>query len=127
MALGGPWLNALRFNPLSWLPQFLSGVALGRLFSRQVDLGLVTPGSQEKPRPSAGDAVAGGLLLSLVLVPGVAYLPLRHGLLAPLTRFVIADLARGRGLLGRLLAWRWLGRLSEASFSLFALQMPAGV
>jgi len=127
IALGGPWLNALRFNPLSWLPQFLSGVALGRLFSRQVDLGLVTPGSQEKPRPSAGDAVAAGLLLSLALVPGVAYVPLRHGLLAPLTLFVIADLARGRGLLGRLLAWRWFGRLSEASFSLFALQMPAGV
>jgi peptidoglycan/LPS O-acetylase OafA/YrhL len=127
ITLRGPWLAVLRFNPLSWLPQFLSGVALGRLFAWQVDLGLVTPGSPERPRPSAGDAVALGILLFLTLVPGVPYVPLRHGLLAPLTLFVIADFARGRGLLGRLLAWRGFGRLTEASFSLFALQMPAGV
>jgi hypothetical protein len=57
----------------------------------------------------------------------VPYVPLRHGLLAPLTLFVIADLARGRGLLGRLFTRRGFGRLSEASFSLFSLQMPAGV
>jgi peptidoglycan/LPS O-acetylase OafA/YrhL len=127
ITLGGPWLAALRFNPLTWLPQFLSGVALGRLFAWQVDLGLVTPGPQGRPGPSAGDAVALGILLFLTLVPGVPYVPLRHGLLASLTLFVIADLARGRGLLGWLLAWRGFGRLSEASFSLFALQMPAGV
>jgi peptidoglycan/LPS O-acetylase OafA/YrhL len=127
ITLGGTWLNALRFNPLTWLPQFLSGVALGRLFALQVDLGTVTPRSQGKPRPSAGDAVALGILLFLALVPRVPYVPLRHGLLAPLTLFVIADFARERGLLGRLIAWRGFGRLSEASFSLFALQMPAGV
>lgn len=127
ITLGGPWLNALRFNPLTWLPPFLSGVALGRLFAGQVDLGVVTPGSQGRPRPSAGDAVTLGILLFLTLVPRVPYVPLRHGLLAPLTLFVIADLARGRGLLGRLIAWHGFGRLSEASFSLFALQMPAAV
>ena len=127
ITLGGPWLAALRFNPLTWLPQFLSGVALGRLFSWQVDSGLVMPGLQGRPGLSAGDAVTLGILLFLALVPGVPYVPLRHGLLAPLTLFVIADLARGRGLLGRLFTRREFGRLSEASFSLFALQMPAGV
>jgi len=57
----------------------------------------------------------------------VPYVPLRHGLLAPLALLVIDDLAHGRGLLGRFLSWPGFGRLSEASFSLFALQMPAGV
>jgi peptidoglycan/LPS O-acetylase OafA/YrhL len=57
----------------------------------------------------------------------VPYVPLRHGLLAPLALLVINDLAHGRGLLGRFLSWPGFGRLAEASFSLFAMQMPAGV
>ena len=37
IALGTVWLNALRFSPLTWLPQFLAGVALGRRFGLSVD------------------------------------------------------------------------------------------
>ena len=68
-----------------------------------------------------------GILCLLAFARQVPYVPLRHGLLAPFSLVVINDLAHGRGLLARFLSWRGFGRLSEASFSLFALQMPAGV
>ncbi len=118
---------ALRFNPLSWLPQFLAGVVLGRLFGMRVDRGEIEPASRANLRPSAGDALALGILLFLAFARQVPYVPLRHGLLAPLALLVINDLAHGRGLLACLLSWPGFGRFSEASFSLFALQMPAGV
>jgi peptidoglycan/LPS O-acetylase OafA/YrhL len=127
ITLGGSWLNALRFNPLTWLPQFLSGVILGRLFARNVDLGTPRANDPGAVRPSFGDAVALGILVFVAFFARVPYVALRHGLLAPLSLIVITDLARGRGLLARLLAWPGFGRLSETSFSLFALQMPAGV
>jgi peptidoglycan/LPS O-acetylase OafA/YrhL len=122
---GGFWLNALRFNPLTWAPQFLAGVAFGRLFGLLVDQGGVK--SNEPPRVSGGDLVALAMILFLASTPRIPYVLLRHGLLTPLTLLVIADLARGRGLLARAFSWRVFAFLSEASFSLFALQMPAGL
>ena len=59
--------------------------------------------------------------------PGIPYVLLWHGLLAPFALFVIADLGRGQGILGRIFSLRVFGRLSEASLPLFALQMPAGL
>jgi peptidoglycan/LPS O-acetylase OafA/YrhL len=125
LSLGEFWLNSLRFNPLTWLPQFLAGAALGRLFGLQADRG----GSKATARQSlsAGDLLALGMVLFLALAPWIPYVPLRHGMLSPLTLIVIADLARGGGILSRFLSWRLFSRLSEASFSLFALQMPAGL
>jgi len=127
VTLGGFWLNVLRFDPLVWLPQFLSGVVLGRLIGLQVD------GSESKLSDapagwlSVGDSVAGALVLVLAFVPDIPYVLLRHGLLVPITLAILADLARGQGLIARGLTWRGFERVSEASFGLFALQMPAGV
>jgi len=83
ITLGGPWLMALRFNPLSWLPQFLAGVVLGRLFGMRVDRGEIEPGRRARLWPAAGDALALGILLFLAFARQVPYVPLRHGLLAP--------------------------------------------
>ncbi|WP_422932112.1 acyltransferase family protein [Singulisphaera sp. PoT] len=127
ITLGGPWLNALRFDPLTWLPQFLSGLVLGRLFTLRADTGEAPTRPTGRLAPSLGDAVALAIVGYLSLAPSVSYVALRHGLLAPMLLVVIADLASGRGLLARILARPAFGRLSEASFSLFALQMPAGV
>jgi len=71
--------------------------------------------------------VAGALVLVLAFVPDIPYVLLRHGLLVPITLAILADLARGQGLIARGLTWRGFERVSEASFGLFALQMPAGV
>jgi peptidoglycan/LPS O-acetylase OafA/YrhL len=125
ITLGGFWLNALRFNPLSWIAQFLAGVALGRLFGLRVDRNAIELNG--RTRLSAGDLLALAVVLLLAFAPRIPYVLLRQGLLAPFTLLVIADLARGRGLLSRVFSWRVFGRLSEASFSLFALQMPAGL
>ncbi|WP_165226606.1 acyltransferase family protein [Aquisphaera insulae] len=127
--LGGTWLTVLRFHPLSWLPQFLAGVALGRWFGLGVDRGEITVRTPAAGAAtfSAGDLVAVGILGFLALTPAIPYVPLRHGLLAPALLLVITDLARGRGLLARGLSAPIFARASEASFPLFALQMPAGL
>ena len=86
---------------------------------------------QERPASSKGvsrgDQAAVSILALLALVPGIPYVPLRHGLLAAATLVVLADLASGRGVLARCLSAPWLDRAADASFGLFALQMPVGV
>lgn len=124
---GGFWLNLLRFNPLSWLPQFLAGVALGRLFMQGVDSGRVTVESKPSWRVSAGDVTAIATLAISMFVPAIPYVPLRHGLLTPAFLGIVWDLGRGRGILAHIVSGRMFCRLSEASFGLFALQMPVGV
>jgi peptidoglycan/LPS O-acetylase OafA/YrhL len=125
VTLGGFWLNALRFNPLTWITQFLAGVALGRLFGLRVDRGGLT--KEDRTWASGGDLLALEMVSVLAFVPSIPYVPLRHGLLAPLTLLVIANLGRGHGVLGQVFSCRAFERMSEASFSLFALQMPAGL
>ncbi len=129
VVLGGPWLNLLRFNPASWLFQFLAGVALGKWFAWKVDRGdmHVASGAAGRAALSIGDFVAILALLFLAFAPPIPYVIFRHGLLAPLSLVAIAAIARGNGFLARLLSWPGFARMSEASFSLFALQMPAGV
>ena len=125
ITLGGFWLNVLRFNPLAWAPQFFAGVAVGRLFGLLVDRGGLQ--LNDSLRVSGGDLVAFAMVLFLALTPRIPYVLLRHGMLTPFTLLVIAELARGHGLLARVFSWRAFALLSEASFSLFALQMPAGL
>lgn len=127
ITLGGFWLNLLRFNPLSWLPQFLAGVALGRLFAIGVDTGKIAIVDRPSPRPSIGDAATLFVLGLLMFATAIPYVAIRHGLFTPLYLLILWDLALGRGMLARVASGRLLGRLSEASFGLFALQMPVGV
>jgi peptidoglycan/LPS O-acetylase OafA/YrhL len=125
VTLGGFWLNVLRFNPLTWIAQFLAGVALGRLFGLRVDRGGLT--TDGRSWASAGDLLALVIVSVLAFVPWIPYVPLRHGILTSFTLLLIADFGRGHGVLARLLSWRGFQKMSEASFSLFALQMPAGL
>ena len=87
----------------------------------------VASGAVGRPALSMGDFVAMGRLLFLAFAPPLPYVIIRHGLLAPVSLVAIAAIARGNGFLARLLAWPGFAKMSEASFSLFALQMPAGV
>jgi peptidoglycan/LPS O-acetylase OafA/YrhL len=127
ITLGGFWLNVLRFDPLVWMPQFLSGVVLGRLVNLEVDGGQGRDEELAHPRWAVGDLVAVSLVLILAFGDGIPYVALRHGLAAPLTLIVLADIARGRGILPRLFRWNGLSRLADASFGVFALQMPVGL
>ena len=127
ITLGGFWLNLLRFNPLSWLPQFLAGVALGRLFAMGIDSGRIVLADRPSWRPSIGDAAAILVLGLLMFARAIPYVAIRHGLFTPLYLVILWDLGLGRGVLAKVASGRVLGRLSEASFGLFALQMPVGV
>jgi peptidoglycan/LPS O-acetylase OafA/YrhL len=127
VTVGGYWLSILRFDPLVWLPQFLSGLVLGRLIRLQIDAGAPTFPHASRREVSVGDVAVAAVVLLLSCWSDFPYVLLRHGLMVPMTLLILADLARGRGLIARALAWHRLGRLSEASFGLFALQMPIGV
>lgn len=132
--LGGFWLTVVRFHPLSWLPQFLMGICLGRLHT----LSLIEqrsraddPFFEQKETSNAWFARSdfGILLLALILGSGdwIPYVLLRHGICVPIYILLVFDVANRRGLVGRLFAHRWLREFSIASFPLFALQMPVGV
>jgi peptidoglycan/LPS O-acetylase OafA/YrhL len=128
------WSELVMRNPLLWLPHFLMGMMLARLFNITRHDGAWKTGPGRWP-VALGDVTA-LVCLTLFFLPDeqIARLlflggrsphpVLRHGLLAPLYLVTIHDLAVGRGLLARLLSGRVLRRLGEASFSVFILQGP---
>lgn len=95
----GPWLMALKFNPLARLPEFLFGVLLGWCFVRE--------------RAASGvrgsGAVLAALGTALLVAAGAAgsrvpYPLMHNALLAPASGLLVYGLARGGGALGWLLS-----------------------
>lgn len=112
------WINLLKFMPLSRLPEFLIGVALGKHFMEDLAAG----------RRRGGRLLcAAGLLGALGLLsisPQLPYPLLHNALLAPAFAALIYGLAHGGGALGRALASAPLVLLGNASYSLYILQKP---
>lgn len=116
------WLNVVKFNPVVRLPEFVMGVALGRLYVlRRAEGG------------GAGEGRWGGVLalgtaagVAAVLAVGarLPYVVLHNGLLAPAFAALVWLLAAGRGPLGRPLAGRAMGLLGESSYALYVLHLP---
>lgn len=117
------WMNLLKFNPALWIPTFSSGAVLARLFGMQRNCS-----TWRDPRPNAslswGDLAAIAALAFATAPPILPYVIERHGILTPLYLVLIYDLAQGRGCLARVLAWKPLVTLGNASFGIFALQVP---
>lgn len=124
VATGGNWSwNAeLFFNnfPLFWLPYFVAGMLLTRVFNF----------NRETPLPASAKFIAPGDWAFLVIV-AIACVPdlsqstkafLRYGLFVPLYMLVIVDLAKGQGLLARLASLKLATRLGELGFSIFIWQ-----
>lgn len=113
----GTWLTVLKFNPVLRLPEFLIGVVLGRLFLLE-----------EPVRGRSGTLLAtGGALLTLGGFALSQHLPLpllHNALLAPAYALLVYGLARGGGLLGRLLSRPLFAQLGAASYALYLLQHP---
>lgn len=113
----GQWLYVVKFNPLLRFPEFVIGVAAGRLFLLE-----------KRPRAAwhawlelgAAGAVAAVLLAS----PRIPFLVLHNGLLAPAFAALVYALARGVGPLSRALSTRMLTRLGAASYALYILHVP---
>ncbi|HEY0584288.1 MAG TPA: hypothetical protein VGE94_19040, partial [Chloroflexota bacterium] len=100
------------------LPTFLMGVATAAAF-------------RTSPRSTARWATPGeilptiGALCCLVLISGTLPGPLvRDGALGPWFALVVLRLARGQGMVSRVLGWRLFVALGEASYALYIVQEP---
>ena len=103
---GGFWLNVLRFDPLVWLPQFLSGIVMGRLIGLEVDRSEKPIKKKSTPTVSRGDVLSVTLSLFLAFVPDFPYVLLRHGILVPMiTLVILADLPGAEAGSRRVLSW----------------------
>jgi peptidoglycan/LPS O-acetylase OafA/YrhL len=110
------WLLAVKMNPLLRLPEFVIGVAAGRLF---------LDGAFTRIRSGIAEvAVAAGLVAALLASPVVPYLLMHNGLLAPLFAALIVALALGRGRISRVLSGRRMEMLGGASYALYILHVP---
>jgi peptidoglycan/LPS O-acetylase OafA/YrhL len=134
--MGSFWAEFVMRTPLLWLPHFIMGVILSRVFGiSRHDMRWIAP--PRRTWPSWGD-LAAAILLILMITPDSFFQTiwflgtkppnflLRHGTLAPLHCVVIYNLALSRGWLARLLSRRLLEKLGEASFGIFILQGPVG-
>jgi len=110
--LGAFWLNALKFNPLSRLPEFLLGMACGFLFLRS-----------RRENKLALPLVLSGIAAFVVVVYFSAVIPyaiLHTALLAPAFAAIVYGLAL-RPKWGRFLENRLLVLFGDASYSLYLL------
>jgi peptidoglycan/LPS O-acetylase OafA/YrhL len=109
------WLEAVKFNPVARVPEFLAGVALGLLHRRGVRLGRAAPAAAWVGLVGAAALLAWG---------GLPFLVVHNGGLVPLYGLALLGLAEGRGVLARALGSRPARALGDASFALYVLQDP---
>ena len=111
-ALNLNWLNALKFNPMVRLPEFLLGSCCGVLFLRG-----------EFERRWASLMTIGGVAMFLTVIsasPKIPYPVLHNGLLAPAFASLIVSLALKPSWMGWM-EWKLFVMLGNASYSLYLL------
>ncbi|RKI50235.1 acyltransferase [Corallococcus sp. AB049A] len=111
----GPWMLALRFNPLARLPEFILGILAARGFLLR---------AHAPSHPVALAAVGGLIILALLGSPWLPFPLLHNGLLAPVFAVLFILLSGSQGAVARALASRPLRILGESSYALFLLHMP---
>jgi peptidoglycan/LPS O-acetylase OafA/YrhL len=111
------WLNALTFGPLLRLPEFVVGVALGRLyFDARV---------REAIRARAVPLSIGAVVVYVATCASSApYVILHNGLLVPVVAVLVVSLATDRGPVARVLALPALVALGDASYAMYILHVP---
>lgn len=114
------WPTFLTSAPILRLPEFVLGIALARAFYPPID------GASGALRHSGKLALgfASLLLLALLLAHHIPRLLVQAGLLDPLYAGLLVALAHDRGPLARLLSWRVLVVLGEASYAIYLLHVP---
>jgi peptidoglycan/LPS O-acetylase OafA/YrhL len=111
------WRDVVLYNPVLRLPEFLIGIALGRLFMRRTEI------VRRRMTVCAwGSAAALALIMAVgSRMPGEL---LHNGLLDPLFATLIFGLAGTGGFLVRLFGNRAMVILGEASYGVYILQQP---
>ncbi len=124
MATGAPWsMNVDMFvanTPLFWVPYFAAGMLLTRVFS----LSRFNPTSSSPSWIAWGD-VAFIVVIAIGCTPGIEQplkFFLRQGLLMPFFMVMVLDLARGKGLLAKVLSLPGTSFLGETGYSIFIWQ-----
>jgi peptidoglycan/LPS O-acetylase OafA/YrhL len=115
----GLWI--LHFTPIIRVPEFLSGVALGRLFVLR---------RTAAPRPIPNWVMPIVLLLlccGVILGPSLPNDLMLAGLLDPLWLLLIYVAACGTDRTSRILTHPWMVVLGEASYALYILHFPVWV
>ena len=114
------WLTTIKFNPLVRLPEFVLGMAAGLLYL----------GSRKDRKIGNGFATGGiaGFAVVVAFSDRIPFPVLHSGLVAPLFAAVIFGVATaawpatpGQSRWVRLLGWRGLVLLGDASYSLYLL------
>lgn len=107
--------------PLFWVPYFVGGMLLTRVFS--LNRYGTMPGS---PAAVSWGDLAFIAIVALAMTPGIEQ-PLkfliRQGLTMPLYMLLLLDLARGRGIMSRLFSLPGTGFLGETGYSIFIWQI----
>jgi peptidoglycan/LPS O-acetylase OafA/YrhL len=115
------WVMGFKFHPLLHLPQFVFGVALGRLY-------LTRPSTTAKPSAWVGYRLYLPALLILgvilALSDSIPCLLLHNGVLMPLFGLLIFGFATGNDGFIRLLSTPIILLLGEASYALYILHVP---
>lgn len=116
------WQIFVGSTPVFWLAHFVAGMLLTRIWGLSKFNAIGLP--EAKPKLAWGDA-AFIAVIAIGCIPDIVepykYF-LRHGLMMPLYMVIIVDLARGNGLIARVLSLRLMGFLGETGFSIFIWQ-----
>ncbi|MSP91210.1 MAG: acyltransferase [Myxococcales bacterium] len=111
------WLAVIGYNPVARLPEFVIGIAVGRLFALRP--------AWLTARSGTALAVAGVVVsVGIVCIPDIPRLWLHQSLLAPAFGALILGLATNHGPAARALGHPWLVRLGDASYAMYILQEP---
>ena len=108
----------LHFAPIIRLPEFLCGVAIGRVFVLRPSRALSPPPAWLVP------SVLVLLAAGIIIGPGLPNDLMQAGLLDPLWLMLLYRAASGDDATSRFLAHPWLVALGEASYALYILHFP---
>lgn len=113
----------LTSTPVFWIPHFIAGMLLTRVFS-------VSRFNPPPPGPKPWFALGDLCLIAIIVLActkGMDHFPhrhfLRHGTMMPLYLMVILDLARGHGIAARIFSLPGMNFLGETGFSIFIWQV----
>jgi peptidoglycan/LPS O-acetylase OafA/YrhL len=119
---GSVW-SSMVFNPLFFLPEFLTGVALGRLYVLAQERGAMSAATR-RIRPGTLAALALlGCATVMVALPWT-FGPMYHVAAIPFFTLLIYSLVCGESRLASLLSTPAMVQLGEASYALYILHRP---